>query len=158
MPVPLRGQKTGQTPFFGGKCTPPPVKASPSPVCLRRPVSLRDASSAPRAKNGTDSFFWREEHPAASKGFAFASLLAQASIASRCQFRFAGKKRDRLHLFRKRPPFAVHRPRRALRAEDPSFVLRPRSWTRPLKEQKSGTRSDARVQGRLSLHVILAIS
>ena len=44
MPVPLRGQKTGQTPFIGGKCIPPPVKASPSPV------SLRDASSASRAK------------------------------------------------------------------------------------------------------------
>jgi hypothetical protein len=38
--------------------------------------------------------FWREEHLAASKGFAFASLLAQASIASRCQFRFAGKERE----------------------------------------------------------------
>ena len=50
-----------------------------------------------RAKNGTDSFFWREVHPAASKGFAFASLLAQASIASRCQFRSAGgKNRGRL--------------------------------------------------------------
>ena len=41
------------------------------------------------AKN-RDSIFWREEHPAASKGFAFASLLTQASIASRCQFRSAG--------------------------------------------------------------------
>jgi len=37
--------------------------------------------------------FWREEHPATSKGFAFASLLAQASIASRCQFRFAAEER-----------------------------------------------------------------
>ncbi len=34
---------------------PPPVKASPSPVCLRRPVSLRDASSAPRLKNAWKS-------------------------------------------------------------------------------------------------------
>jgi len=33
--------------------------------------------------------FWLEVHPAASEGFAFASLLTQASIASRCQFRFA---------------------------------------------------------------------
>ena len=34
--------------IFGRKNILPPVKASPSPVCLRRPVSLRDASSAPR--------------------------------------------------------------------------------------------------------------
>jgi len=34
-------------------------------------------------KNRDRLHFWQEEHPAASKGFAFASLLAQASIASR---------------------------------------------------------------------------
>ena len=50
--------------------------------------ALRDDT---RAKNGTDSIYWREEHLAASEGFAFASLLAQASIASRCQFRSAGE-------------------------------------------------------------------
>ena len=41
-----------------GKSIPPPVKASPSPVCLRRPVSLRDASSASRAKSG-----WKSKEP-----------------------------------------------------------------------------------------------
>ena len=44
------------------------------------------------SKNRDRLHFWREEHPAASKGFAFASLLTQASIASRCQFRSAGSK------------------------------------------------------------------
>jgi len=33
-----------------------------------------------------------------------------------------------------RPP-----PRRALEAEKPSLVLRPRAWTRPWKEQESGS-------------------
>jgi len=45
------------------------------------PVRLRRASSASRDKKR----LWREKHPAAS-------LLAQASIASRCQFRSAGSK------------------------------------------------------------------
>jgi len=42
-------------------------------------------------KNRDRLLFWREGHPAASKGFAFASLLTQASIASRCQFRSRAK-------------------------------------------------------------------
>ena len=33
-------RKTGTDSFFGGRDIPPPVKASPSPVCLRRPVSV----------------------------------------------------------------------------------------------------------------------
>ena len=41
--------------IFGGKSIPPPVKASPLPVCFRRPVSLRDASSASRAKSALKS-------------------------------------------------------------------------------------------------------
>jgi hypothetical protein len=46
------------------------------------------------AKNGDRlHFFGRKNIPAASKGFAFASLLTQASIASRCQFRSAGEER-----------------------------------------------------------------
>ena len=41
---------------------------------------------------------------------------------------------------KKRPPLSVHRPpRRALEAEKPSLVLRPRAWTRPWKEQESGS-------------------
>jgi len=43
-------------------------------------------------KWGQTPFFGRKNIPAASKGFAFASLLTQASIASRCQFRSAGSK------------------------------------------------------------------
>ena len=49
-------KKIGTDSIFGERDMPPPVKASPSPVCLRRPVSLRDASSASR---GGDTEEWR---------------------------------------------------------------------------------------------------
>jgi len=73
-----------------------------------------------QAREKRDSIFGGRNIPPASKGFAFASLLAQASIASRCQFRSAAEERLEER-----------------KSEEPSSVRRPRPWTRPWKEREN---------------------